>query len=101
MTGTLQRGVAIGAAAILLIAIGWTVLRPVGSYRVTAFFTETVGLYPGSDVRVLGIPIGTITDIVPLGDKVRVEMSIDDDYDVPADADAIVLAPSCIVGPPS
>ena len=44
----------------------------------------------------LGIAIGTIDDIVPMGDKVRVEMSIDDDYDVPADADAIVLAPSLV-----
>ena len=96
MSGTLQRGVALAAALVLLAALGWTILRPAGQYRVTAFFTETVGLYPGSDVRVLGIPIGTIDDVVPLGDKVRVEMSIDDDYDVPADADAIVLAPSLV-----
>ncbi|SEK32262.1 virulence factor Mce family protein [Blastococcus sp. DSM 46786] len=96
MSGTLQRGVALGAALVLLAALGWTVLRPAGEYRVTAWFTETVGLYPGSDVRVLGIAIGTIDDVQPLGDKVRVEMSIDDDYDVPADASAIVLAPSLV-----
>ena len=96
MSGALQRGIALAAALVLLAALGWTILRPAGQYRVTAFFTETVGLYPGSDVRVLGIPIGTIDDVVPLGDKVRVEMSIDDDYDVPADADAIVLAPSLV-----
>ena len=96
MSGTLQRGVALAAALVLLAALGWTVLRPAGQYRVTAWFTETVGLYPGSEVRVLGIPIGTVDDIEPVGDKVRVEMSIDDDYDVPADADAIVLAPSLV-----
>ena len=96
MSGALQRGVALAAALVLLAALGWTILRPAGQYRVTAFFTETVGLYPGSDVRVLGIAIGTIDDVVPLGDKVRVEMSIDDEYDVPADADAIVLAPSLV-----
>ena len=96
MSGGLQRGVALGATLVLVAALGWTILRPAGQYRVTAYFTETVGLYPGSDVRVLGVPIGTIDDIVPLGDKVRVEMSLDDDYDVPADADAIVLAPSLV-----
>jgi len=96
VSGSLQRGIALAATLVLLAALGWTILRPAGQYRVTAFFTETVGLYPGSDVRVLGIPIGTITDIVPLGDKVRVEMSIDEDYDVPADADAVVLAPSLV-----
>jgi virulence factor Mce-like protein len=96
MSGALQRGIALAAALVLLAALGWTILRPAGQYRVTAYFTETVGLYPGSDVRVLGIPIGTITDVVPLGEKVRVEMLIDEDYDVPADADAIVLAPSLV-----
>jgi virulence factor Mce-like protein len=96
MSGALQRGVALAAALVLVAALGWTILRPAGQYRVTAWFTETVGLYPGSDVRVLGIPIGTIDAIVPLGDKVRVEMSIDDDYDIPADANAIVLAPSLV-----
>ena len=96
MSGALQRGIALAASLVLLAALGWTILRPAGEYRVTAFFQETVGLYPGSDVRVLGIPVGTITDIVPLGDRVRVEMSIDDDYDIPADADAIVLAPSLV-----
>ncbi|HLM08051.1 MAG TPA: MCE family protein [Blastococcus sp.] len=96
MSGTLQRAVAAAAALVLLAALGWTILKPAGQYRVTAFFTETVGLYPGSDVRVLGIRIGTIDDVVPLGDKVRVEMSIEDDYDIPADADAIVLAPSLV-----
>jgi virulence factor Mce-like protein len=96
MTGTLQRGVAIAAAAILLLAIGWTVLRPVGSYRVTAYFTQTVGLYKGSDVRILGISVGTITDVEPMGDRVRVQMEIDDDYAIPADAEAVVLAPSLV-----
>jgi virulence factor Mce-like protein len=96
VSGAWQRGIALAASLVLIAALGWTILKPAGEYRVTAFFPETVGLYPGSDVRVLGIPIGTITDIVPLGDKVRVEMSIDEDYDVPADADAIVLAPSLV-----
>lgn len=96
MSGTMQRGVAAAAALVLLVALGWTILRPAGQYRVTAYFEETIGLYPGSDVRVLGIPIGTIDDVVPMGDQVRVEMSIDDDYDVPADADAVVLAPSLV-----
>ncbi len=96
MSGSLQRGVALAAALVLLVALGWTILRPAGHYRVTAYFGETVGLYPGSDVRILGIPVGRVTDIVPLGDRVRVEMLIDEDYAIPADADAVVLAPSLV-----
>jgi virulence factor Mce-like protein len=96
MSGALQRGVALAAALVLLAALGWTVLRPAGQYRVTAYFNETVGLYPGSGVSILGIDVGEITDITALGDKVRVEMVIDDEYDIPADANAIVLAPSLV-----
>lgn len=96
MSGSLQRGVALAAAFVLLAALGWTVLRPAGQYRVTAYFTGTVGLYPGSGVSVLGLDVGDVTDITAEGDRVRVDMVIDDDYDVPADAQAVVLAPSLV-----
>ena len=96
MSGALQRGVALAAALVLLAALGWTVLRPAGQYRVTAYFGQTVGLYPGSGVSILGIDVGEITDITALGDRVRVDMLLDDDYDIPADAQAIVLAPSLV-----
>lgn len=96
MTGTLQRGVAVAAAIVLLAALGWTILRPVGQYRVTAYFDRTVGLYKGSDVRILGIAVGTIDDVIPQGGKVRVDMHIDDQYKIPADAKAAVLAPSLV-----
>jgi ABC-type transporter Mla subunit MlaD len=58
MSGALQRGVALAAALVLLAALGWTVLRPAGQYRVTAYFGQTVGLYPGSGVSILGIDVG-------------------------------------------
>ncbi|RBY93106.1 MCE family protein [Blastococcus sp. TF02A-30] len=96
MSGSLQRGVALAAALVLVVAVGWTILKPAGQYRVTAWFGQTVGLYPGSDVRILGIEVGDITAVEPEGDRVRVEMLIDEDYDIPADADAVVLAPSLV-----
>jgi virulence factor Mce-like protein len=96
MTGKLQRTVALLAAMVLVGALGWAVLRPAGQMRVTAWFDAAVGLYPGSDVRVLGIAVGEVTDVVPAGDRVRVDMLVDEDYDIPADADAVVLAPSLV-----
>jgi phospholipid/cholesterol/gamma-HCH transport system substrate-binding protein len=96
MSGRLQRIVAGGAVLVLLVALGLTILRPAGQYRVTAFFKQTVGLYPGSSVRILGIAVGTVDKIVPEGDRVKVTMSLDDNYAVPADADAVVLAPSLV-----
>jgi len=96
VTATLQRWVALAAALVLVGALGWTVLRPAGEFRVTAYFDQTVGLYAGSSVRVLGIDVGEITDVVPEGDRVRVDMLVDDSYAIPADADAVILAPSLV-----
>jgi len=96
MSGPLQRSVAVTAALVLVVAVGWTVLRPAGQYEVTAWFDQTVGLYEGSDVRILGIEVGDITGVTPVGDRVRVEMMISEDYDIPADAAAVVLAPSLV-----
>jgi phospholipid/cholesterol/gamma-HCH transport system substrate-binding protein len=62
----------------------------------TASFDRTVGLYEKSDVRVLGVKIGQVTKIVPEGDVVRVEMEYDAKYDIPADAKALVVAPSIV-----
>ncbi|MBW3647214.1 MAG: MCE family protein [Actinobacteria bacterium] len=62
----------------------------------TADFERTVGLYVSSDVRVLGVRIGKVTGIEPRGTSVRVTMTYDAKYDVPADAQAVLVAPSIV-----
>jgi phospholipid/cholesterol/gamma-HCH transport system substrate-binding protein len=62
----------------------------------TARFDRAVGLYESSDVRVLGVKIGKVTSIVPEGDDVRVDMTYDAKYKIPADAKAVVIAPSIV-----
>lgn len=96
VTARMQRWVALAAALVLVGALGWAVLRPAGQIRVTAYFDQAVGLYSGSSVRILGIEVGTITDVVPRGDRVQVDMLVDDAYAIPADADAVILAPSLV-----
>lgn len=64
--------------------------------RVTGEFTRAVGLFPGSDVRILGVKVGEVTDVVPKGDKVVVTFEYDKKYSVPADAKAAVVAPSLV-----
>ncbi len=62
--------------------------------KVTAYFADSSGLFVGNDVGVLGVSVGRITKITPQGDQVRVEMEIDADQKVPADAGAVVVARS-------
>lgn len=62
----------------------------------TAEFPRTISVYEGSDVRVLGIPVGTVDTVEPDGDTVKVTMSYDAEIDLPADAKAVIVSPSVV-----
>ncbi|WP_406829683.1 MCE family protein [Pedococcus sp. KACC 23699] len=64
--------------------------------RVTGEFTRAVGLFPGSDVRILGVQVGQVSEVTPKGDKVEVVFEYDAKYKVPANAQAAVVAPSLV-----
>ena len=64
--------------------------------RVTGEFSRAVGLFPGSDVRILGVQVGRVDEVTPKGDKVEVVFEYDRKYKVPADAKAAVVAPSLV-----
>ena len=92
----LLRGIAAGLA-LAVVASLVVLLWPGGGQRtIRAEFVRAVGLYPGSDVRILGVKVGEVTDVSPHGDRVEVEMTYDDQYKVPADAKAVVVAPSVV-----
>ncbi|MEJ7773819.1 MAG: MCE family protein [Nocardioidaceae bacterium] len=62
----------------------------------TAYFPRAISVYEGSDVRVLGVPIGVVETVTPEGTSVKVTMSYDADVKVPADAEAVIIAPSIV-----
>ncbi|MTD53538.1 MCE family protein [Amycolatopsis pithecellobii] len=91
------RWVATGCVVVLVLAAGlWLGFRDQAGVKVSAMFDKTVGLYAGSSVRVLGIQVGEITGVTPQGDAVRVDMRLDPGVLVPADAGAVVIAPSLV-----
>ncbi|WP_374454744.1 MCE family protein [Nocardioides sp.] len=63
---------------------------------VVAHFPRTISVYEGSDVRVLGVPVGTVTRVEPTGTDVTVTMAYDDTVKLPADARAVIIAPSVV-----
>ncbi|MCK2241988.1 MULTISPECIES: MCE family protein [unclassified Crossiella] len=67
-----------------------------GGSSITAFFARTVGLYPGSEVRVLGVPVGRVREVTPEGERVRVRFEVDRGIRIPAEAKAVVIAPSLV-----
>lgn len=63
---------AIGLALLLVagaaVAIRNTFFHP---KTITAYFTSATGIYPGDDVRVAGIKVGSIAAIQPEGPRPR------------------------------
>src|SRR5215204_2333928 len=64
--------------------------------QLTVYFERAVALYPESHVKVMGLDAGTILDVVPEGERVRVELVVDGDVPIPADVHAAVVPLSLI-----
>ena len=82
---------ALAAAAVVTFAFG-------GSHQktLTADFPRTVSLYVGSDVRILGVPVGKVDSVRPSGTQVVVTMHYDSGVQVPAGAKAVIISPSIV-----
>jgi phospholipid/cholesterol/gamma-HCH transport system substrate-binding protein len=98
MKGVLSRVspklLAIGAVVVLLAATFFVFQGGSQTQTVSAYFDRTVSIYKGSEVRVMGVRIGTVTAVVPEGDRVRVAMQYDDEYKLPAGAKAAIVTPT-------
>ncbi|MDA3649817.1 MCE family protein [Saccharopolyspora indica] len=94
---SLARALSIAVVLVLAATVAvWWLFFGAAERKVTAYFNAAVGIYPGGDVRILGVPVGTVDEVVPQGQLVRVVMSVDRDVEVPADAGAVAVAPSVV-----
>ena len=86
----------VAIVVVLLLLATFLALSGSGSdsRKVTAYFDRTVSVYKGSEVRVMGVKIGTVTAVVPEGDRVRVAMTYDGEYKLPAAAKAAIVTPT-------
>ena len=91
--------VAVIAAAVVLAvvaALAVVVLARGDRNTITVDFERSVSLYEGSKVRILGVDVGTVEKLTPRGENVRARISWDGEYDVPADAQAVIVSPSVV-----
>lgn len=87
----------VAIVAILVTGLGFVAYRQFLSPKtITAYFTSATAIYPGDEVRVVGVRVGTIDEIEPLGTRTRVALKVDRDVPVPADAKAIIVAPNLV-----
>jgi phospholipid/cholesterol/gamma-HCH transport system substrate-binding protein len=89
---------ATGITVILLSLVVATIAVRYGTSgtKINAYFHSTDGIYAGDEVRVLGVPVGKITDIEPTTRGVLVKMSVKSDVAIPANANAVIVAPSLV-----
>ena len=98
---TLIGAVVIAAAAgFLYLAAQSGDYRSGGDYKLSARFVSAEGLVVGSDVRLAGVKVGTLTDLSL--DKQTFEavatLSLDDDIALPEDSEAKVAAEGLLGG---
>lgn len=95
-----SRAVMSAAVLIALVAAGATALtisRPSAPTReYCADMPDSVGLYPGSAVTVMGVPVGEVTDIQLVGISARVRFTVRADRRLPTDVGAVTVSDTLI-----
>ena len=88
----------LGVGLVLVLIVGAVLLLMPGSNQrhVVAEFPRAISLYKGSDVKILGVAVGKVDSVDPVGTKVVVKFHYDAKYKVPADAKAAVISPSIV-----
>ncbi|WP_234897506.1 MCE family protein [Mycolicibacterium vanbaalenii] len=81
----------LGGAASFIAFRTW-----MGPTTVFAYFKTAMSIYPGDDVRVSGMKVGTITAIDPDGTQTRLTLDVQRRVPIPADAKAVLVAPNLV-----
>ena len=97
-----RRGVVVTAVAVAVVVVlamaglVWYLSSDRGDTPFTATFAGTVGVYPGSDVRMLGVKVGQVDSIDPQGTGVVVHAHLDHGYAAQPDTQAVIFSPSLV-----
>ncbi|MHC3003447.1 MCE family protein [Gordonia metallireducens] len=82
--------------ALVVAGALWWVFSSMGTTKITATFKRSVGIYSGSDVRILGVAVGKVDSVTPQGDTVKVTMTVDRGITLPEDVRAVQVIPSVV-----
>ena len=69
-----------------------------GRTLVVGYFDNSTALFPGDDVRILGVPVGKVEKVEPEPERVKISFWFDRKYQVPADVNAVILSPQLVTG---
>ncbi len=88
-------------AAVLAVALlgGVVVVIRQMFFRPTsihAYFTTATAIYPGDEVRIAGVKVGTIDSIEPVGTQAKMTLHVNRGIRVPLDAKAVIVAQNLV-----
>ena len=95
-----RKSVIVAALAVVLALtgayVGFQLYRKFTTNTVVAYFEQANALYPGDDVAIMGVQVGSVDKIEPDGDKMKVTFHYQSKYKVPANASAVILNPTLV-----
>ena len=95
-----RTSVIIGSLVVILALVvgyvGFRLYQKLTNNTVAAYFPAANALYAGDKVQIMGLRVGSIDKIEPVGDKMRVTLHYENKYKVPANASAVILNPTLV-----
>jgi phospholipid/cholesterol/gamma-HCH transport system substrate-binding protein len=95
---TIKLGVIVALVVTLVggLLLRWRASDGATRIHVVAYFANSNGIFVGDDVRVLGVTIGKIEKIEPEPQRAKISFWYSNSKRVPANAKAVILAPSLV-----
>ena len=97
----MSRTVLAAALVVVMVAGVIVAVRATGQgarTTVVGYFANSTAVFPGDDVRILGVPVGKVEKIEPQPERVKIWFWVDRKFKVPADVNAVILSPQLVTG---
>jgi phospholipid/cholesterol/gamma-HCH transport system substrate-binding protein len=89
-------------AAVLIVAgvmVGIEVTKGKPTYPINVVYSSAPGLFTGAAVDVLGVKVGSVTNVENVGNTVHVTLAVDQGTKIPSAAFASLVAPQLLGSP--
>ncbi len=101
MAKLMSRTFLAGALVVVMIAGIVVGVRATGQgarTMVVGYFANSTGVFPGDDVRILGVPVGKVDKVEAQPDRVKIWFWFESKFKVPAEVKAAILSPQLVTG---
>jgi phospholipid/cholesterol/gamma-HCH transport system substrate-binding protein len=88
-----------GAVLVAAVVAGVEVTKGTPTYPVNVVYSSAPGLFTGAAVDVLGVKVGTVTNVVNAGNQVDVTLAVDQGTKIPSTAFASLVQPQLLGSP--